>query len=284
MPTVSHQISGASSVGGYSEMSYESADYEEEEDRFDSAAPEPIAANHQTSDMVLEMADLVHEQEGAIVSMSELFGCPIIVASVLLRKYNWNTEKLIEKFMDDPDAVLTEAGLDAEIKPMRQGSGKHVLCGICFEDVSLQTSSACAQSHRFCNDCRNGYLVSQIGDGGALTIKCMQPKCPALVEPALVQALVDAPTCAAPVCGRQPVHQVVPCRRLHQGHQGRLARQGRRLVLVRIPLLLAVLARGALSDELRAARPVGGEEPLRLRDSQVDQGQHQKVPKVLLAD
>ena len=196
MPTVSHQISGASSVGGYSEMSYESADYEEEEDRFDSAAPEPIAANHQTSDMVLEMADLVHEQEGAIVSMSELFGCPIIVASVLLRKYNWNTEKLIEKFMDDPDAVLTEAGLDAEIKPMRQGSGKHVLCGICFEDVSLQTSSACAQSHRFCNDCWNGYLVSQIGDGGALTIKCMQPKCPALVEPALVQALVDAPTFA----------------------------------------------------------------------------------------
>lgn len=198
MPSVSRQTTDASEASQFSGVSEEdSYNFNEDSSEFAyDAEPFGPPVVKQSSDRVLEAADLVREQEESIVQISELFECPKTMASVMLRKFNWNTERLIERWMDNSEKVLKESGLSAaELKPTREGSGG-VTCQVCYDTVSLAESSRCGQGHPFCNDCWSGYLTSQIGDGGALTIRCMQPKCPALIEPALVQALVDAPTFA----------------------------------------------------------------------------------------
>ena len=161
----------------------------------------PVAALPVHTEM--SVAALAAEQAEQIGQVAALLEVPLVSASVLLRTFQWNTEKLIEQFYEDSDRVLEKAGLGSSAKRQRSGDGdagdtEEVTCGVCFCDVPRAESAANERcGHRFCNDCWTGHLRVQITEGNAQAVVCMQDGCRALVELPMVQALVDAKLFAA---------------------------------------------------------------------------------------
>ena len=168
-------------------------DYDDEID----AAPPPIAA--QTSDTVLETADLVRLQEVEIHRLAELFAVPRTTASTLLRRFGWKSERLIEAFMDNPEKVLADAGLAApSVARGASASAALVSCDICAEERPPHEFAAPSCGDRFCAACWGEYVKGKLFDDGEATgIRCMRPGCGVMIEPTMVQAVVDAPTYAA---------------------------------------------------------------------------------------
>ena len=168
-------------------------DYDDEID----AAPPPIAA--QTSDTVLEAADLVRLQEVEIHRLAELFAVPRTTASTLLRRFGWKSERLIEAFMDNPEKVLADAGLAApSVARGASASAALVSCDICAEERPPHEFAAPSCGDRFCAACWGEYVKGKLFDDGEATgIRCMRPGCVVILEPPMVQAVVDAPTYAA---------------------------------------------------------------------------------------
>lgn len=142
------------------------------------------------------------------------------IASILLRHFEWNKEKLIEKYMDNMSKVNEAAGLalpekaeqpsprlpssQSQTGPRRttrrttaEGSKssktKGILerisppveepfvCPICFDDSQKEYLSLSCD-HRFCTECWNAYVTSKIKTEAEQWITCMGDGC-SLVAP-----------------------------------------------------------------------------------------------------
>ena len=156
---------------------------------------------------VLSGLDVASEQEQQIESIAALFEVTRLDASIMLRKFAWHTERLIESFFNDPAAVREKAGLSSTAKRHRStaesstscagaAGDEDVMCGVCFCAVTVAAASSLTCGHLFCNECWEGHLRVQISDGNADKVACMAEGCSVLVEPPLAQALLDAPTYA----------------------------------------------------------------------------------------
>ncbi|TFK53757.1 hypothetical protein OE88DRAFT_1277996 [Heliocybe sulcata] len=146
-----------------------------------------------------------------------IFGVDAPVASLLLRYMNWNKERLIEKYMDDPTAINVDAGIsaaDEEPKVSRAASttgptrttrsGKlskvkspspkrdePFVCPICFDDTQTETL-ALSCTHTFCASCWNAYVTGKIREEGEHWIRCMAEGCSLVApDPFIQQALGD---------------------------------------------------------------------------------------------
>ena len=177
----------------------EDSQFDEYSQEFDDA-DEDMGRSDEPKDQVLNGLDLAREQEAQIGQMAALLEVGKLNASILLRKLKWNAERLLENYYEDPDAMLAASGISEAVKRQRSaesGASELVTCGVCFDEVPHTDASASRCGHQFCNECWQGHLTCQIGDGNAHAIRCMAaPACPVLVEPAMVQALVDAQTFA----------------------------------------------------------------------------------------
>ena len=183
----------------------------------------PVAALPVHTEMTVDK--LAAEQAEQIGQVAALLEVPLVSASVLLRTFQWNTEKLIEQFYEDSDRVLEKAGLGSPGAKRQKsaegdaGCSEMVTCGVCFCDEPRAKTSANERcGHRFCNDWYTkegsnstsrpqagllltplsltldswtGHLKVQITEGNAQAVVCMQDGCRALVELPMVQALVD---------------------------------------------------------------------------------------------
>ncbi|CAL1706039.1 unnamed protein product [Somion occarium] len=154
-----------------------------------------------------------------VENISGIFGVDSTVASLLLRHANWDRDRLIEKYMDNPTAVLVKAGLELPEKQTesssrsrasqtgprrstrrqnsdqpRSGVSKIIeritppvedygpfVCPICFDDTQTETM-ALACNHKFCSACWNAYITSKIRTEGEHWITCMAEDC-SLVTP-----------------------------------------------------------------------------------------------------
>ena len=70
--------------------------------------------------------------------ISDLCGVPTSDAHVLLRFFQWNKEKLIERYMEDSDTVLRNAGLstDSDAPPSLRDAPAGYMCSICCSESS----------------------------------------------------------------------------------------------------------------------------------------------------
>ena len=142
------------------------------------------------------------------------------VASLLLRHFDWNKEKLIEKYMDNPNAINEASGIappDKSSQPdhsprtqstgptrttrrgtaegSKSGKTKAILerisppveeprtfvCPICFDDSQIKYHSLSC-GHRFCVECWNAYITSKVKTEAEQWITCMAEDC-SLVAP-----------------------------------------------------------------------------------------------------
>jgi len=135
------------------------------------------------------------------------------VASILLRHYEWNKEKLTEKFMDHPTGVNAEAGVSARpISPRSTASGPSrstrrtapapskskkslsvegpFVCPICFDDTQTRTL-ALSCSHKFCTECWTAYATNKIRSEGEFKITCMAEDCTLVATDSFVRSILD---------------------------------------------------------------------------------------------
>ena len=175
----------------HEDLSYMSDGGYDDDDDDPPAAALPVHTEMSVDKLAAEQA----EQIGQVAALLEV---PLVSASVLLRTFQWNTEKLIEQFYEDSDRVLEKAGLSSPGTKRQKstegdaGCSEEVTCGVCFCDEPRAKTSANERcGHRFCNDCWTGHLKVQITEGNAQAVVCMQDGCRALVELPMVQALVD---------------------------------------------------------------------------------------------
>lgn len=107
-------------------------------------------------------------------------------AAVLLRHYHWNKERLIENYMDAPEAVLRDAGVRADAGPSAK-TLSDFMCDICYmsaADYGGQIPTmALACGHRYCVPCYTQYATQKVREEGeSRRIQCMHDGCPLVVD------------------------------------------------------------------------------------------------------
>jgi ariadne-1 len=144
---------------------------------------------------------------------------------LLLRHMNWNKERLIEKYMDNPAVVNEAAGIPIEVNesarsspaPMRSSSSARppvVIprrqtrrataiaeaaaatrfgCPICCTEAPSSTLSL-ACGHSFCSDCWSIYVTSKIREEGEFSIRCMSTDCSLTVPDTFIKGVSDPST------------------------------------------------------------------------------------------
>ncbi|KAI5119853.1 hypothetical protein M0805_000687 [Coniferiporia weirii] len=152
--------------------------------------------------------------------LSSIFGVSNDVASLLLRYMNWNKERLIEKYMDNPTDLSVKAGVCVTPPPPPSSSGRSsssrsklsasvaskrttrrsvadsasrtkaapdppapepAICQICFDDEQTEMS-ALSCGHKFCLDCWSTFIRSKIREEGEINVGCMASDC-SLISP-----------------------------------------------------------------------------------------------------
>ena len=139
-------------------------------------------------------ADIQSHQDKQIEEVSAILGQPSEASAILLRYLRWNKERLIETYMDRPEALLESAGLgpDNEQIPTTKRV-KGFTCTICYEDEPGLETYAMKCGHRYCVDCYRQYLAQKIKDEGeAARIQCPTTGCIRIVDSRSLDLLVAA--------------------------------------------------------------------------------------------
>jgi ariadne-1 len=153
------------------------------------------SANRQKSYQVLEMNEIIGESKKIVKETTDVLGLPSQVAAVaLLRHFGWNKEKLIEKYMEDPETVCREAGMAnlSRLSTQPTNPNEKVSCLVCYEELPAKETYALGCGHRYCRPCWRVYLEMRVKEGAECTItRCMKPKCKDIVHEEAVKDLVS---------------------------------------------------------------------------------------------
>ncbi|KAF8578040.1 hypothetical protein K439DRAFT_512502 [Ramaria rubella] len=159
-----------------------------------------------------------------------IFGVDTNTALLLLRHMNWNKERLIEKYMDNPCSVNLAAGIPVDAEeparsspastrsppilspaliprrmtrrtalaealptPPKVSSQTPFICPICCAE-SPSSTLALTCGHSFCSDCWSIYVTSKIREEGEYSIRCMATDCSLIVPDAFIGAVSESQT------------------------------------------------------------------------------------------
>lgn len=154
----------------------------------------PTRKSYEVDYKVFSPADIQLHQDRQIEEVSAILGQPSEASAILLRHLRWNKERLIEAYMDKPDAILETAGLgpDAAQAPTTKVI-KGFTCDICCEDTPGLETYALKCGHRYCTNCYRQYLAQKIKDEGeAARIQCPTRGCHRIVDAKSLDLLVAA--------------------------------------------------------------------------------------------
>eukprot|EP00081_Caenorhabditis_elegans_P028123 NP_871853.1 RBR-type E3 ubiquitin transferase [Caenorhabditis elegans] len=116
------------------------------------------------------------------------------VCRILLHKYKWNKESLLERLYEHPDTIAFL--IDAQVIPRQQEviPAGDAECDIC---CSMDELSGLSCNHRACAECWQAYLTNKIVSDAQSEIECMAPNCKLLIEDEKVLAYIKDPTIIA---------------------------------------------------------------------------------------
>lgn len=145
---------------------------------------------------VHSVSDIVASQQKEVMQVSGILGIRQEHAATLLRHFRWNKERLIERYMDNPDIVLRQAGVitDNKLAPHFIPAGRFpgFMCDICCDDDAELKTLALSCGHRFCVTCYQHYLLQKIREEGeSRRIQCPQDGCNVIVDEATVKLIVS---------------------------------------------------------------------------------------------
>lgn len=138
-------------------------------------------ARHQHNDAskTISPNDLQPMIQRRIHDVTEALGIPTEAAAPLLRRYKWNTQRVLEAFMSDSERALSQAGVTHRCGAGAGGAGSPLVlleCSICMEELEESSNSMSMPcGHTFCLDCWQDYLTNAIQYEGAT---CTKATCP----------------------------------------------------------------------------------------------------------
>ncbi|KIJ23140.1 hypothetical protein M422DRAFT_39761, partial [Sphaerobolus stellatus SS14] len=154
-------------------------------------------------------AQLEAETAKEIREVCAILGLQNPIASILLRHFRWNKERLIDAYMESPEQVLTSSGEPSPVaspnsptpntpRPSKRArlTPEEVvfMCPICCDDIKEETGlfkERCG--HTFCTSCWKDYVIGKVKEEGQCDFTCMQDGCKTVVEERTVKELVDEP-------------------------------------------------------------------------------------------
>jgi ariadne-1 len=142
----------------------------------------------------LSASGIFQARETKINKVRDILGVPAHIAQALLQHYQWDEEKFLMRFLENPVAIYKEAKVEAP-KEQKDGASKmeNIACSVCFEDDQDEiTALAC--NHYFCNDCWRTHIEVALREGRSLDISCMQHKCKVLMPDYIVRKIVSPET------------------------------------------------------------------------------------------
>ncbi|KAF0699866.1 Aste57867_9576 [Aphanomyces stellatus] len=138
---------------------------------------------------VISPTSLASQQNALIADVASVLSLPKAKASLLLRHFFWDKEKLLDQYCSDPVGVSEAAGA---VSTGEEEESKEVKrrCAICCEDETSQLV-ALGCKHFFCVDCWVPYLQIKIAEGPAcITTTCPQHGCNERVSDLIFQKLL----------------------------------------------------------------------------------------------
>ncbi|KAF9923807.1 hypothetical protein BGZ65_008665 [Modicella reniformis] len=139
---------------------------------------------------VLMLADILAAQASAASHVAGILGVTQEQATALLRSFKWNKERLVERYMDNSQEILDQAGVDLnDTRPRVFDRPEGFTCGICFDDSGSAVGLRC--NHLFCQDCYSNYLTQKIvEEGECRRIGCPEARCNVVVDEQTIKKVV----------------------------------------------------------------------------------------------
>ncbi|KAI0373177.1 hypothetical protein BV20DRAFT_962974 [Pilatotrama ljubarskyi] len=149
----------------------------------------------------LSTAELQDMVDSDISQVANIVGLESPIVSILMRHFNWNSDRLIEKFLDSAPLILHEAGEPKLASGMSPPPAKRIrldspsaptefMCGVCCDDDPPAVFRLRCQ-HAFCEPCWKEYVTSKIKDEGQCTFRCMHDECRTVVDSESIAKLVE---------------------------------------------------------------------------------------------
>uniref|UniRef100_A0A6B2L2M4 RBR-type E3 ubiquitin transferase n=1 Tax=Arcella intermedia TaxID=1963864 RepID=A0A6B2L2M4_9EUKA len=173
--------------GDYGEEGYG----EEEEDYLDGTYGEDVDPFGGTEDheheapeyTVIPASKIEVEINKQIKEAQDLLNLDEEYAALVLQYFKWNMEAVTEKFYDDPDKCVKEAGAVLTPPPQETFSPEQkVPCLVCLEDVPIKSTYSLPCGHKYyCLDCWRTYLKMEFELRAmvmATNTTCISPNCP----------------------------------------------------------------------------------------------------------
>ncbi|TFK81924.1 hypothetical protein K466DRAFT_501272 [Polyporus arcularius HHB13444] len=144
--------------------------------------------------------------DGDISHVGNIIGIETPIASILLRHFNWNTDRLIEQFLESATSVLEAAGepeprddsMDLSPPPAKRARlespvppPSEFMCPVCCDDEPPAVFRLRC-NHSFCTPCWQTYVTSKIKDEGQCTFRCMHDHCRTVVDSRSIAKLVES--------------------------------------------------------------------------------------------
>lgn len=140
---------------------------------------------------VLSTDDIVKHMVDCIKDVNNVVQIPSTTTRILLNYFNWDQEKLMEKFFDgNQDDLFKLARVVSPFKKVTAVKPKVVNkilgteeCEICFVIYPSTQMTGLECGHRFCSQCWNEYLTTKVMEEGVgQSIACPAHNCPILVD------------------------------------------------------------------------------------------------------
>lgn len=139
-------------------------------------------------------SDLFSDMRNDVVTVSVVLNVYEGIAKSFLDKFEWNMEKLVDRYYDATDLNEFFASINIEdpiSKPADPDADTSTECQICFASFEETAVITFYCGHRFCEDCCSRYFEAKVvNDGQGTNIKCPDSNCDVLIDDAIVIKLI----------------------------------------------------------------------------------------------
>ncbi|KAL0489974.1 ariadne [Acrasis kona] len=145
--------------------------------------------------MVWDYKDIIKKQQVEVERVAEVLGISNSSARVLLRKFEWKSENIMNTFFEKELAgVLKQANITIDDIKMNQDENENAdddyECPLCLDDKKISQTTRLPCGHRFCNDCWRYHIELKIKEGQSRVMKCMAFKCLEAIDESVVSKIV----------------------------------------------------------------------------------------------
>ncbi|CAD6184555.1 unnamed protein product [Caenorhabditis auriculariae] len=138
--------------------------------------------------IIMTSEQLEKEMKETISEVGNILHVPLGTCRILLHKYKWNMESLMERFYEHPDTMaFLRAAHVVPKNAVTAPTSSTADCDIC---CNLAELSGLACNHRACTACWRRYLQTKITVDNTSEIECIMNGCELLIEDEKVMSYV----------------------------------------------------------------------------------------------